>query len=313
MTLRVWSLCLRTAVAALMVSTCLAASPGNSERAANEPIHPVPAAEKLDPTRVALGARLFRDPRLSGDGRLSCLSCHAIDSNGADHRTLTWVEGRLPPLFNTPTVFDAALSFRLNWRGDVRTLEEQVQLSLENPRSMRADLPTVVQRLRADAGIVRDFESAYRRAPDRAALIDAIVQYERSLITRGSRFDRWLQGDDAALTPQELRGYRSFKSVGCVACHQGRGVGGNVFQRSGVFSPAAREPVARLRVPSLRNVATTAPYFHDGSAPTLTYAINAMARAQLGIRLSQQETADIAAFLRTLNGHHDASPVHARP
>ncbi len=303
---------LRNVLTVLSACASPAAMTAQSERASNEPIHPLPAPTGLDPARVALGARLFRAPRLSGDGRLSWQSCHDIASNGAGHRALNEVDGRPPPVFNTPTVFNATLSFRLNRGGKLRTLHEQALASLQNPGEMRADVATLVRRLRGDAGSVRDFERAYRRPPDRVTLLDAIASDERALTTPGSRFDRWLQGDDDALTAQELRGYRSCTSVGCIACHQGRGVGGNLFQRSGVFSPAARHSVARLRVPSLRNVAATAPYFHDGSAPTLECAIDAMARAQLAVVLRREEIADIAAFLRALTGNHDGHPVTDR-
>lgn len=287
-----------------MLVACVAIAAGPGTRAVAEPIHPLPAPPRQDAARVALGARLFGDPRLSGDGRIACASCHAITGNGAGATALSVIDGRQPPLFNTPTVFNAALAFRLNWQGGFRTLESQALASLENPRVMQADVATVIQRLRDDAALSREFIAAYGRPPDKQALLDAIASYERSLLTPESRFDRWLGGDDAALTVQELRGYHTFKSVGCIACHQGRAVGGNLFQRSGVFEPAARNSVARLRVPSLRNVAATAPYFHDGSAATLPVAIDAMARAQLGVRLRAQEVADISAFLRTLTGTH---------
>ncbi len=304
---------LRNVLTVLSACASPAAMTAQSERASNEPIHPLPAPTGLDPARVALGARLFRASRLSGDGRLSWQSCHDIGSNGAGHRALNEVDGRPPPVFNTPAVFNATLSFRLNRGGELRTLHEQALASLQNPGEMRADVATLVRRLRGDAGSVRDFERAYRRPPDRVTLLDAIASDERALTMPGSRLDRWLQGDDDALTTQELRGYRSCKSVGCIACHQGRGVGGNLFQRSGVFSPAARHSVARLRVPSLRNVDATAPYFHDGSAPTMEWAIDAMAQAQLAVVLRREEIADIAAFLRALTGNHDGHPVTDRP
>src|SRR5262249_17823651 len=144
------------------------------------------------------------------------------------------------------------------------------------------------------------FSAAYGRAPDRSSLLDAIAAYERSLLTPGSRFDRWLGGERATLSAEEEEGYRLFKSFGCVSCHQGVNIGGNLFQRHGIFRPLASAQPELVRVPSLRNVATTPPYFHDGSAPTLGDAVRKMAAAQLDRTLSGDEVASVVAFLKTL-------------
>jgi cytochrome c peroxidase len=183
--------------------------------------------------------------------------------------------------FNTPTVFNAALSFRLNWEGNIRTLEEHTESSLENAANLATNADEVLKKLDADPEVVRQFTQAYGHPPDRTSLLDAIATYERSLVTPGSRFDRWLQGDAAALSAEEQKGYQLFKSLGCVSCHQGVNVGGNLFERHGIFHPLASPKPEILRVPSLRNVATTPPYFHDGSAPTLRKAVRKMAFAQL--------------------------------
>lgn len=282
------------AAGALMAAPACASAPS-----AREPITPIPSPA-VDPRRAALGARLFADPRLSGDGRRACAACHDVRANGASRtaRDRTPDGRRLD--HNTLTVFNAALSFRLNWTGSRRTLEAQAEASLTNPDIMAADVAVVVQRLRADRRLSQAFQAAYGRRPDKPALLDALATYERSLVTPGSRFDRWLVGDRAALTPQEARGYRLFKSVGCVACHQGVNIGGNLFQRHGIFHPLASPEPAVLRVPSLRNAGTTAPYFHDGSAPDLATAVRAMGRAQLNRTLTAQQVDDIVAFLRSL-------------
>ncbi|MCC8536838.1 c-type cytochrome [Xanthomonas codiaei] len=263
----------------------------------------------LDAKKVALGALLFGDRRLSGDRRLACTSCHDMSSNGAAADAMTRKPGRAAPAFNTPTVFNAAANFRIGWRGSFRSLEAQTASLLENPSVMQADIATVVARLQQDPVVSQRFREAYGRPPDRAALLDAIASFERSLLTPGSRFDLWLQGDRGALTAQEVRGYRAFKATGCISCHQGANVGGNLFQRSGIFAPATQDGTPVLRVPSLRNVATTAPYFHDGSAATLPEAIKAMGTAQLGVTLEAAEVADIAAFLQTLTGTYQGRPV----
>src|SRR5258708_25233159 len=167
---------------------------------------------------------------------------------------------------------------------------------------MGSRIDEVVEKLNDDPVLVHEFEVAYGHGPDPRSVLDAIATFERSLGTPGSRCDRWLAGDTAALSSQEVDGYRLFKSLGCVSCHQGVNVGGNLFQRHGVFHPLAQGEPKILRVPSLRNVATTAPYFHDGSAPTLDDAVRKMATAQLNLTLTDQQVDEIVAYLRTLTG-----------
>jgi cytochrome c peroxidase len=178
---------------------------------------------------------------------------------------------------------------------------------------MGTTVRAVLKKLDADAQLVGQFRDAYGHAPDRASLLDAIAVYERSLLTPESRFDRWLGGDTSALTAEELSGYQLFKSLGCVSCHQGVNVGGNLFERHGIFHPLGSPKPEILRVPSLRNVAMTAPYFHDGSAPTLSEAVRQMAAAQLDRALSDQQVAAIVAFLDTLTGSYRGVPVVGAP
>ena len=206
-----------------------------------------------------------------------------------------------PIALNTPTVFNAGLSFRLNWEGNFRSLEEEVRQTFRNPAIMASSAEEIVAKLNTDPATVRQFRDAYGRAPDVPALLDAIATYERSLVTPGSRFDRWLMGEPDAITSDELAGYQLFKSLGCIACHQGVNVGGNLFQRHGIFHPLGSPEPVLLRVPSLRNVAATPPYFHDGSAATLPEAVKAMGRAQLNRVLTDQQIAPIVAFLHTLD------------
>jgi cytochrome c peroxidase len=230
------------------------------------------------------------------------------DSNRHDRA----LDGSKLPL-NTSTIFNAALSFRLGWEGKFRTLETQAEAALESPQGMGASIHEVLRKLSADPQTRRQFGAAYGRAPDRASLLDAIATYERSLVTPGSRFDRWLGGDAAALSAEEQNGYQLFKSLGCVSCHQGVNVGGNLFERHGIFHPLASPKPEILRVPSLRNVATTPPYFHDGSASTLHDAVRKMANAQLDRTLSDQQIEAIVAFLNTLTGTYRGAPVIAAP
>jgi cytochrome c peroxidase len=276
--------------------------PESSTTLAVEPITAIPEPPAADPLKVALGERLFGDPRLSRGNTRKCSSCHDLTTNGASRNAQdTALDGSVLSL-NTPTMFNSALSFRLGWEGESRTLEAHAASTLQNPLIMGSRIDEVVGKLSDDPVLVQQFEVAYGHGPDPASVLDAIATFERSLVTPGSRFDRWLAGDRAALSSQQIAGYRLFKSLGCVSCHQGVNVGGNLFERHGIFHPLAEAKPEILRVPSLRNVATTAPYFHDGSAPTLDDAVRKMATAQLNLTLTDQQVDEIVAYLRTLTG-----------
>jgi cytochrome c peroxidase len=268
----------------------------------DEPITPVPQPPEADPAKISLGERLFTDIRLSHDNSRTCMSCHDVRLNGAS---------RIPNPATTAahqrdvlTVFNAALSFRFSWEGTYRTLEAQVGASLTSPRTMRSSPDEAAAKLMIDPAAVAEFRAVYGHGPDASSVIDAIATFERSLLTPGSRFDRWLTGDAAALSAQEVAGYRLFKSLGCISCHQGVNIGGNLFQRHGIFRPLASAEPAVLRVPSLRNVAVTPPYFHDGSAATLEEAVKKMGAAQLNSDLSDAQIGSIVAFLQTLTGRY---------
>jgi cytochrome c peroxidase len=279
----------------------------------NEPVSPLPMPPMGDPRRIALGQRLFEDSLLSRDGSRSCGSCHDIRDNGASRVAHDIGLDGKPLALNTLTIFNAAASFRLSWTGKQRNFEEQAKSSIESPQIMGSTVPDVAAKLGDDPEYQRLFMAAYGRRPDEAAVLDAIAAYERSLLTPGSRFDRWLQGEATALSADELSGYQLFKSLGCVSCHQGVNIGGNLFERHGIFHPLGSPEPVILRVPSLRNVATTAPYFHDGSAATLEDAVEKMGYAQLNTLLQPDEIRDIVAFLKTLTGTIDGHPVGAAP
>jgi cytochrome c peroxidase len=299
----------------LLALVCLNAAPPATAQSPTpqagglDPITPIPARSAQDPRRLVLGERLFNDPRLSHDDTHSCSSCHDMRTNGASANAHDLTPEGRPLALNTPTVFNASLNFRLNWEGNFRSLEDHAEQTLRNPAIMASSANEIVSKLRADAEAVRQFRDAYGREPDVAALLDAIATYERSLVTPGSRFDRWLAGEAAAITSEELSGYELFKSLGCVSCHQGVNVGGNLFQRHGIFHPLGSAEPALVRVPSLRNVATTPPYFHDGSAPTLSEAVKAMGIAQLDRVLTEQQIAAIVAFLDTLTGTYQGQAI----
>lgn len=302
-------------LALLLGAATLAASGLFSLRAVaapdtRRPVLPLPSRPAPDQARIAVGERLFADPRLSLHGRISCWSCHDVSTNGASARPFDrGDDGTAMPL-NTPTVFNSTLNFRFTWTGHIASAPGMIAASLRNPHVMGGDGPGI-ERLRRDPVLAAQVRAAYHRELDEPAVIDALTLYLRSLTTPGARFDQWLAGNRRALTAQERRGWARFQSVGCVSCHQGVNIGGNLFQRHGIFHPLASPNPAVLRVPSLRNVATTAPYFHDGSAPDLSTAILSMARAQLDITLSPGDVADITAFLGTLTGSYKGRPVRA--
>ena len=296
--------------------------------ASREPIEPLPAAPPLDRKVVALGRRLFHEPRLSGDGRVSCSSCHDLAKGGANDRERSLGVNGVQGLVNAPTVYNASLNFVQFWDGRAATLEEQIGGPITNSLEMGSTWEKVLAALRADASYVADF-AALPGGVTEANVRRAIADFERTLLTRGSPFDRFLAGDESALGAEARAGYEMFKSVGCIACHQGRNVGGNMFQRFGVLGDYfkdrghvsdvdyGRYNVTHnesdryvFRVPSLRNVALTAPYFHDGSAATLTQAVQVMARYQLGRKLSDEQVREIIAFLSSLAG--EQAPAGAK-
>ena len=290
-------------------SPTVAQAPALPPASAPEPITPIPAMPAQDPRRAALGERLFQDRRLSHDNMRSCSSCHDTRTNGASANARDKTPQGEPLALNTPTIFNAGLNFRLNWEGNFRSLARQAEQALRNPAIMASSVEEVLLKLRADPDVVRQFRDAYGREPDRSALLDAIATYERSLVTPGSRFDRFLAGDPGAITPQELSGYQLFKSLGCVTCHQGVNLGGNLFERHGIFHPLGSAEPEVLRVPGLRNVAVTPPYFHDGSAPTLAAAVRSMGIAQLDRVLAEQQIVAIVTFLNTLTGTYRGQAV----
>jgi cytochrome c peroxidase len=317
------------AVGALLAASVLLhahATSGSREgvtiRPGEAPITPVPRAVALDADKVRLGEKLCHDVRLSHGDVLACASCHLLAEGGDDNRSRSpGSDGELLN-FNAPTVFNAALSFRLNWRGNFRSLEEQNEAVLLDSHLMNTSWEELLPKLRADAAYREAFATVYGGDPAPAHVLDALATFQRSLITPDARFDRHLRGERGAITPEEERGYQLFKAYGCVACHQGVNVGGNLFQRFGIFrDPHSRSPDAAadlgrftitgnardrfvFRVPSLRNVALTAPYFHNGRVETLEQAIEEMARSQLGRVLSAEEIGLIAGFLRTLTGEY---------
>ena len=288
---------------------------------ATEPIKPIPDAVDVDARKAALGRALFHDPRLSRDDTVSCASCHDLAAGGDDGRKVSVGIARQPGLINSPTVFNTGLNFTQFWDGRANTLEQQVDDPVQSPLEMGSLWPEVVNKLYHDQRYPELFKAVYPDGINRENVKNAIAEYMRSLITPNSRFDRWLGGDEDALTEQEKHGYALFKHYGCVSCHQGANVGGNMFQVFGVHTEYFRKrgniseadlgrynvtgnPADRhaFKVPSLRMAVHTAPYLHDGSAATLRDAVDAMFEFQLGREAPDEDKEAIVAFIETLAG-----------
>jgi cytochrome c peroxidase len=287
----------------------------------SEPIKPVPLTANQDPDRAQLGRQLFHDARLSANGRVSCSSCHDPAHGGADNRDRSLGFAGQPTEVNAPTVLNASLNFKQFWNGRADSLEQQIDSVVQNPVEMGSKWVDVVAKVSHDTNYAQRFATSYKDGVTRENIQNAIATYERTLLTPDSRFDKYLRGQANALSPEEKAGYIKFKQYGCISCHQGVNVGGNMFQKFGVMgdyfaergTPAdadmGRYLVTReeddkhvFKVPSLRNVALTAPYFHDGSAKTLDAAVDVMFRYQLGRVASAQDKAAIVKFLGTLTG-----------
>jgi len=323
------SLLLRAAARALPapVLACVLAGGAHAQ---GEPIQPLPPPPLLDARKVELGRKLFRDRRFSRDNSVACISCHPFQHGGADPRPRSVGAGGVLGPVNSPSIFNAGHNFRQLWSGAARSLEDQIDAVVANPRVFGSNWPAVLEKLGRDKDLADAFAAAYPRGLERASVLDALASYERSLVTP-SRFDRYLRGDAAAITAAEKSGYQAFKRYGCVACHQGVNVGGNMFQKFGAMrdyfkdrAAAGRPPEEAdrgrfnatgrahdlhvFKVPGLRNVALTAPYFHDASATTLEDAVEVMFRYQLGRAAPAGDKALIVKFLHTLTGEQPVPP-----
>ncbi len=310
----------RAEISSQKSASCVVAATQDTARKTREPIIPLPRSIDLDSRKVALGKTLFHDKRFSRDNSTACASCHNIDTNGADtgRYSTGWNGGATA--VNTPTVFNSGFNFVQFWDGRAATLEEQAGGPIHNSVEMGSNWGAVLQKLGVDRDINDQFSKVYSDGLTIKNVQDAIATFERSLITPNSRFDMYLRGDNTAISAEEKTGYAMFKSFGCAACHQGRNVGGNLYQRLGIFhdyydvrkigeTDLGRYNVTQdqrdrhvFKVPSLRNIELTAPYFHDGSVGELDAVVQLMAYYQVGRTLQPDETNCIVAFLKTLTG-----------
>ena len=301
----------------LLFAISLIAVGVNAATPRNEPIKPIAPAVITEPEKVELGKKLFFDPRLSMSGIISCNTCHNLSLGGTDNlKTSIGHKWQAGPV-NSPTVFNSSLSIAQFWDGRAANLKEQAAGPIQAEVEMAMPHTLAVDVIKSIPGYVEIMQQVYGTPEvnlDR--ITDAIAAFEETLVTPNSRFDQWLMGDDSAITAKELAGYQLFKNSGCVACHNGEALGGTSFQKMGLVAPYESSSPAEgrfavtgkdkdrfsFKVPTLRNVELTYPYFHDGEAATLEEATDIMGRLQLGRKYSAEEIEMLVAFMKTLTG-----------
>lgn len=298
-----------------------------SEEFANDPVQPLRGGIPVDSAKVVLGQKLFDDTRLSLDNTVSCADCHILADGGADdpaHRTSEGIAGQFGGV-NAPTVYNSVYNVQQFWNGRAATLAEQAAGPPINPVEMgNQTWADIVARLVTDKALVKEFTTIYPEGLTEATVTDAIAEFEKTLTTPDSPFDKYLRGDKTAITAAQAAGYQLFREYDCATCHAGQLMGGQSFEHMGIAEDyfAARDPqissgdddkglagftgndrdLHKFKTPGLRNVALTPPYLHDGSATTLDDAVEAMLRFQLGVTAPQSDVDGIVDFLSTLNG-----------
>ncbi|HTN31849.1 MAG TPA: cytochrome-c peroxidase [Pseudomonas sp.] len=294
----------------------------------NEPIQPIQSAKITNQAKVELGKQLFFDPRLSKSGFISCNSCHNLSMGGSDNLPSSighnWQQGPI----NSPTVLNSSLNLAQFWDGRAADLKAQAGGPIANPMEMGFTHNLAVDVLDSIPQYKESFKKVYgKKSVDIDQVTDAIAAFEETLVTPNARFDKWLKGDKKALNKDELAGYTLFKEVGCTACHNGSAVGGNSFQKMGLVEAYATQNPAegvagltgndadrmKFKVPTLRNVELTYPYFHDGAYWNLEEAVDVMARLQLGRKLEKKQITQITAFLKTLTGEQPSFSMPILP
>ncbi len=268
---------------------------------------------KVDSAKSTLGKALFFDPILSLDGTISCASCHNLLEGGDDARVVSIGIYNQKGVINAPTVLNAVFNFRQFWDGRAKNLQEQAIGPIENPLEMGNTFENVIKVLKK-SHYNKAFEAIYPEGITKESITDAIAEFEKTLITPNSPFDDYLRGDKAALTQSQKEGYKLFKEKGCIACHHGRNVGGNMYNKFGLLISIDDDNLGRynitkneddkqvFKVPSLRNIAKTAPYFHNGALWDLKQVVYFMAKHQVGRPITEEEVEKIVSFLESLTG-----------
>lgn len=314
---------------ALGIILLLACLPANAQYP-GEPIQPLPLELELNADWVRLGEQLFHDPRLSSSGAMACANCHQLNQAGTDGMARSITNDGSPDLINTPSIFNVVFNFRQTWRGAFKTLEEQAEADLHNPRHANLSWPEILAIINSIPDYLAEFERLFADNLQAKYVLTVIAEYERSLITPNAPFDRYLRGETGAITELQREGYMLFKAYGCISCHQGINVGGNLFQRIGIFAEykplsgqlskadlglfnvSGREQDKLVfKVPSLRNVALTGPYLHSGEITSLDEVVSLMGRLQLGRAIPDKDIIRIVAFLESLTGEYRGVPLTA--
>jgi cytochrome c peroxidase len=294
-------------------------------------VEPLPRKEslKLNQAKVSLGNELYHDKRLSGDNTLSCASCHDLAKGGTDQAvSSTGIRGQIGPI-NSPTTYNSVYNIKQFWDGRSETLETQAHGPVNNPGEMGSNWDEVIVKLKKDPILLNKFNSVYGTKNITGDMIaNSIAEFEKSLITPNSRFDKYLRGDKKAITPDEKTGYELFQKHNCTSCHFGPALGGGVFRKMGVANDYFADRVQgrngltkralseadlglynftkkdleknNFKVPILRNIELTYPYMHDGSIPSLEKAVEVMSFYQFGTKINNHDRDLIVKFLKTL-------------
>ena len=303
---------------------------GLAEMFAGEPIRPIAQALPVDVRKVELGKALYHDVRLSGDNTVSCASCHGLETAGVDNKQYSeGVQGQKGGV-NAPTTFNAVYNFVQFWDGRAATLADQAAGPPLNPVEMASSsFDEIVAKLEKDKNYVEAFAQVYPDGITQANITDAIEEFEMTLLTPNSPFDKYLRGDNNAISAEAKQGYELFKEYGCATCHVGPNLGGESYELMGLrehyFADRGLELTEedngrykqtqqerdrhRFKVPGLRNVALTWPYYHDGTRATLEQAVRDMGTYQSGVNLTDDEVNEIVAFLNTLTGEYEGKPL----
>ncbi len=316
-------------VKAYMISLFVTAAISTSASViAKEPVQPISPVKDINLAQVELGKKLFFDPRLSKSGFISCNSCHNLSMGGTDNIKTSighnWQQGPI----NSPTVLNSSYNIAQFWDGRAADLKEQAGGPIENPGEMASTHTLAIDILQSIPGYVTEFQQVFgSNKIDIDKVTQAIAEFEKTLVTPNSRFDKWLLGDKNAINKTELAGYNLFKQAGCTVCHYGEALGGTSFQKMGLIKPYKTSNKAeglagvtgkdadrfKFKVPTLRNVEMTYPYFHDGEAETLTDAVDIMGKLQLGKEFTESENAQVVAFLKTLTGEQPSFTLPILP
>lgn len=278
-------------------------------------IQPIPAESDYDPAKAELGKSLYFDPALSADGTISCANCHQPTLYGTDNlRFSIGIQGQTGTI-NAPSVFNSRYNLAQFWDGRAKTLQEQAKAPMVNPVEMGNTHDQVISTLKKNLTYQQTFKTLYpKKGITIDTVADAITEFEKALTTPNSPFDRYLRGDQDAISSEAKEGYELFKAKGCISCHNGINIGGNLYQKFGIFKEYNTTNLGRFnvtqkeydkyffKVPSLRNVEKTAPYFHEGDVKTLNEAVKMMGEFQLGRLLKPDEIDKIVAFLQSLTG-----------